>query len=172
MNPAQQSARSLVCPARSTGLKASFAIAGKYTHQERATGGAATRSTIVELCCDRAACRRPGMCWHTPESSLFAGQQMVAVHMLMTASRYPRDYNTVPRLYFWLLHLLWLFPLVRIFSGDRKARFKTCGSCWANQASPRSAGPGSFWSSSRFRPPRNITQCRVIQPWLFCLVRQ
>jgi len=24
--------------------------------------------------------------------------------------RYPRDYNTVPRLYFWLLHLVWLFP--------------------------------------------------------------
>jgi 4-amino-4-deoxy-L-arabinose transferase-like glycosyltransferase len=24
--------------------------------------------------------------------------------------RYPRDYDTVPRLYFWLLHLLWLFP--------------------------------------------------------------
>jgi 4-amino-4-deoxy-L-arabinose transferase-like glycosyltransferase len=24
--------------------------------------------------------------------------------------RYPRDYNTVPRLQFWLLHLLWLFP--------------------------------------------------------------
>src|SRR5229473_1639440 len=24
--------------------------------------------------------------------------------------RYPRDYNTVPRLAFWLLHLLWLFP--------------------------------------------------------------
>ena len=24
--------------------------------------------------------------------------------------RYPRDYNTVPRLYFWLLHLAWLFP--------------------------------------------------------------
>jgi 4-amino-4-deoxy-L-arabinose transferase-like glycosyltransferase len=24
--------------------------------------------------------------------------------------RYPRDYNTVPRLYFWLLHFLWLFP--------------------------------------------------------------
>ena len=24
--------------------------------------------------------------------------------------RYPRDYNTVPRLYFWLFHLLWLFP--------------------------------------------------------------
>ncbi len=24
--------------------------------------------------------------------------------------RYPRDYNTVPRLWFWLLHLVWLFP--------------------------------------------------------------
>ncbi len=24
--------------------------------------------------------------------------------------RYPRDYNTVPRIYFWLFHLLWLFP--------------------------------------------------------------
>ena len=24
--------------------------------------------------------------------------------------RYPRDYNTVPRLDFWLLHLVWLFP--------------------------------------------------------------
>ena len=25
-------------------------------------------------------------------------------------ARYPRDYNTVPRLYFWLFHLVWLFP--------------------------------------------------------------
>jgi len=24
--------------------------------------------------------------------------------------RYPRDYNTVPRLWFWLFHLVWLFP--------------------------------------------------------------
>ncbi|MBA0084101.1 MAG: glycosyltransferase family 39 protein, partial [Acidobacteria bacterium Pan2503] len=24
--------------------------------------------------------------------------------------RYPRDYNTVPRLWFWLLHFAWLFP--------------------------------------------------------------
>ena len=24
--------------------------------------------------------------------------------------RYPRDYDTVPRLYFWLFHLIWLFP--------------------------------------------------------------
>ena len=25
-------------------------------------------------------------------------------------TRYPRDYNTVPRLYFWLLNIVWLFP--------------------------------------------------------------
>ena len=24
--------------------------------------------------------------------------------------RYPRDYNTVPRFWFWALHLVWLFP--------------------------------------------------------------
>ena len=30
--------------------------------------------------------------------------------------RYPRDYNTVPRLYFWLFHLLWLFPVERVLS--------------------------------------------------------
>ena len=24
--------------------------------------------------------------------------------------RYPRDYDTVPRLYFWGFHLFWLFP--------------------------------------------------------------
>ena len=24
--------------------------------------------------------------------------------------RYPRDYDTVPRVYFWLFHLIWLFP--------------------------------------------------------------
>jgi hypothetical protein len=24
--------------------------------------------------------------------------------------RYPHDYNTVPRLWFWLFHFLWLFP--------------------------------------------------------------
>lgn len=24
--------------------------------------------------------------------------------------RFPRDYNTVPRVYFWLFHLIWLFP--------------------------------------------------------------
>jgi hypothetical protein len=38
--------------------------------------------------------------------------------------RYPRDYNTVPRLYFWLLHLLWLFPWCVYFPAITKLSFK------------------------------------------------
>ena len=38
--------------------------------------------------------------------------------------RYPRDYNTVPRLYFWLLHLLWLFPWSVYFPAIAKLSFK------------------------------------------------
>ena len=38
--------------------------------------------------------------------------------------RYPRDYNTVPRLYFWLLHLLWLFPWSAYFPAIAKLSFK------------------------------------------------
>jgi 4-amino-4-deoxy-L-arabinose transferase-like glycosyltransferase len=42
--------------------------------------------------------------------------------------RYPRDYNTVPRLYFWLLHLVWLFPwsvyLPAVFLGKAKLSFR------------------------------------------------
>ena len=34
--------------------------------------------------------------------------------------RFPHDYNTVPRLYFWLFHLIWLFPVERLFSGGRE----------------------------------------------------
>ena len=54
--------------------------------------------------------------------------------------RYPRDYNTVPRLYFWLLHLLWLFPWSVYFPAVAKLSFKEsdCASrtrllclCWA-----------------------------------------
>ncbi|MBI2679886.1 MAG: glycosyltransferase family 39 protein [Candidatus Solibacter usitatus] len=53
--------------------------------------------------------------------------------------RYPRDYNTVPRLYFWLLHLLWLFPwsvyLPATFglsyrSADRASRTRLLALCW------------------------------------------
>jgi len=38
--------------------------------------------------------------------------------------RYPRDYNTVPRVYFWLFHLLWLFPWSVYFPAVAKLSFK------------------------------------------------
>ena len=53
--------------------------------------------------------------------------------------RYPRDYNTVPRLYFWLFHLLWLFPwsaylaaTVRLSyrPADRAGRMRLLALCW------------------------------------------
>jgi hypothetical protein len=53
--------------------------------------------------------------------------------------RHPRDYNTVPRLYFWLFHLLWLFPwgtyavaaLKPRFAHDRARRARTLALCLA-----------------------------------------
>ncbi len=54
--------------------------------------------------------------------------------------RYPRDYNTVPRLYFWLLHLVWLFPWSMYFpavaklsfkADDRAGRTRLLALCWA-----------------------------------------
>jgi hypothetical protein len=54
--------------------------------------------------------------------------------------RYPRDYNTVPRLYFWLLHMVWLFPwsvyLPAVFKLsfkpiDRAGRTRLLALCWA-----------------------------------------
>jgi 4-amino-4-deoxy-L-arabinose transferase-like glycosyltransferase len=53
--------------------------------------------------------------------------------------RYPRDYNTVPRLYFWAFHLLWLFPwsafLAAVPQGgfrpvDRASRARLLALCW------------------------------------------
>jgi 4-amino-4-deoxy-L-arabinose transferase-like glycosyltransferase len=38
--------------------------------------------------------------------------------------RYPRDYDTVPRLYFWMFHLLWLFPWSVYFPAVVKLNFK------------------------------------------------
>jgi 4-amino-4-deoxy-L-arabinose transferase-like glycosyltransferase len=54
--------------------------------------------------------------------------------------RYPRDYNTVPRLYWWLFQLLWLFPWSVYFPGlfrlryggtDRASRVRLLALCWA-----------------------------------------
>ena len=38
--------------------------------------------------------------------------------------RFPRDYDTVPRAYFWLLHLVWLFPWSVYFPAIAKLSFK------------------------------------------------
>jgi hypothetical protein len=54
--------------------------------------------------------------------------------------RYPRDYNTVPRLAFWGLHLLWLFPWSvylpaaarqNFKPNDRAGRTRLLAVCWA-----------------------------------------
>ena len=53
--------------------------------------------------------------------------------------RYPRDYNTVPRLWFWLLHLVWLFPWsvygaaafrLNYRPSDRAGRTRLLALCW------------------------------------------
>jgi 4-amino-4-deoxy-L-arabinose transferase-like glycosyltransferase len=53
--------------------------------------------------------------------------------------RYPRDYNTVPRPYFWLFHLLWLFPWSVYFPAvgtlsfkptDRAGQTRLLALCW------------------------------------------
>jgi len=53
--------------------------------------------------------------------------------------RYPRDYNTVPRLWFWLFHLAWLFPWSVYFPAvaklsfrplDRAGRTRLLALCW------------------------------------------
>jgi len=53
--------------------------------------------------------------------------------------RYPRDYDTVPRLWFWLFHLLWLFPWSVYFPAlaklsykpaDRAGRTRLLALCW------------------------------------------
>jgi 4-amino-4-deoxy-L-arabinose transferase-like glycosyltransferase len=53
--------------------------------------------------------------------------------------RYPRDYNTVPRLWFWLFHLAWLFPWSVYLPAvaklsfrplDRAGRARLLALCW------------------------------------------
>jgi hypothetical protein len=57
--------------------------------------------------------------------------------------RYPRDYDTVPRAYFWLYHLIWLFPWSVYFPAlfklsyrpeaqdDRATQTRLLALCWA-----------------------------------------
>lgn len=53
--------------------------------------------------------------------------------------RYPHDYNTVPRIYFWLFHLAWLFPWSVYFPAtfqlrytpvDRAGKARLLALCW------------------------------------------
>jgi hypothetical protein len=53
--------------------------------------------------------------------------------------RYPRDYNTVPRLWFWLLNLVWLFPWsvylsaiprLSLSPASRAERTRLMALCW------------------------------------------
>jgi hypothetical protein len=53
--------------------------------------------------------------------------------------RYPRDYNTVPRVWFWLFHFIWLFPWSVYFPAclklsyrpvDRAGRTRLLTLCW------------------------------------------
>ncbi|MFZ0592597.1 MAG: glycosyltransferase family 39 protein [Bryobacteraceae bacterium] len=53
--------------------------------------------------------------------------------------RYPHDYNTVPRVWFWLLHFAWFFPWsiylagtfkLRYRGSDRASRTKLMSLCW------------------------------------------
>ena len=53
--------------------------------------------------------------------------------------RYPRDYNTVPRVWFWLFHFLWLFPWSVYFPAlaklsykplDRAGKTRLLALCW------------------------------------------
>ncbi len=53
--------------------------------------------------------------------------------------RYPRDYDTVPRLYFWLFHLIWLFPWsvylpaaakLSYKPSDRAGKARLLALCW------------------------------------------
>jgi 4-amino-4-deoxy-L-arabinose transferase-like glycosyltransferase len=53
--------------------------------------------------------------------------------------RYPRDYNTVPRIWFWLFHLVWLFPWSVYFPAvvklsfrpvDRAGKTRLLALCW------------------------------------------
>jgi 4-amino-4-deoxy-L-arabinose transferase-like glycosyltransferase len=55
--------------------------------------------------------------------------------------RYPRDYNTVPRLWFWLFHLIWLFPWTVYLPAvakmnfrpvDRAGRARFLALCWVS----------------------------------------
>ena len=78
---------------------------------------------------------RPGE-WHGFFWFFFINEQLLR----FLGTRYPHDYNTVPRWAFWLFHLLWLFPWSVYFPAaarlsykpvDRAGRTRLLALCWA-----------------------------------------
>ncbi len=82
-------------------------------------------------------------------------------------TRYPRDYNTVPRPLFWAFHLIWFFPWSAYLPAVAKLNFRAADrasacACWL------SAGLGSFCCFSLFPQRRNIIRCPAIRPSRCC----
>ena len=54
----------------------------------------------------------------------FAWFYFINEHLLRFLNlRYPRDYNTVPRVWFWLLHVIWFFPWSVFLLSTRKMNY-------------------------------------------------
>ena len=79
--------------------------------------------------------------------------------------RYPRDYSTVPRLWFWLFHLVWLFPWSVYLPAaaklsykpiDRAGRVRLLALCWI--------GFNLVFFTFSSTKCRSITRCLVIPP--------
>ena len=78
--------------------------------------------------------------------------------------RYPHDYNTVPRLYFWILHLIWLFPWsvyipavakLSFKAVDRAGQTRLLALCWV----------GFILVFFTFSRRKNTTRCPPIPRW-------
>jgi 4-amino-4-deoxy-L-arabinose transferase-like glycosyltransferase len=61
----------------------------------------------------------PGV-WHGFFWFYFINEQVLR----FLNERYPRDYNTVPRLYFWAFHLIWFFPWSAYIPAVARLRYK------------------------------------------------
>ena len=77
--------------------------------------------------------------------------------------RYPRDYNTVPRLYFWLFHFAVAVSLERLLSRDRQVVVSCPSIAPERRACWRFAGWDLFWCSSPSPRRRSITRCPAIR---------
>ena len=91
-------------------------------------------------------------------------------HMLRFLNlRYPRDYNTVPRLYFWLFHLLWLFPWSVYLPAVAKLQLPRRGPGVANALAGALLDRIPAGVLHLFDPRRNTTRCRAIRRWRCCI---